>query len=542
MKKLLLYLILILITPVIAFAEGLNREQLQLRMEIVKFLSAEGISSSIDDDGDVRFEIDDHIYYFIINEAWSAPDPLSVTLYREFIYDEVHSYEKIQKCINLVNQYNVVKLYCSALTYVYRSDIFCKDIKAVKSSFRPLLDQYRKAIALVDLVLDSDLHDVDIVNEKEKVLDYALALYSKGEYETAVHLLNYLANSGYEQAYGFLGMAYEDGNGVEKDDKKMIDMYNKAIKAGYNWCAYHLAQYYENKKDYDLAMKNYVLCSANEGTYRSAAFFAIGRLYENGIGVTMDMDSAVKYYRKSVQYSTVLESEARLALIRLGIVVDPMESFVMASHEKLKRLKPDDMYRIGLEFESGKNGRYVSLPEAYSYFIASADNGYPAAMIKLGDIYVDKYYPFNDAERSNKAYQKAIKILKKIYNNDADACYQLGCMKYYGKGVVKNLEDAAHLFNMGAMKGHPEASYMTGLQSLENLDYPEAYKYFKIAAEAGVGMAMFELAKLYEAGLGVRYDSEEAIRWYQKCYESDCEKSDAAADALKKLSDRDGKY
>ena len=163
-------------------------------------------------------------------------------------------------------------------------------------------------------------------------------------------------------------------------------------------------------------------------------------------------------------------------------------------------------------------------------------------MMKLGDIYVDKYYPFNDAERSNKAYQKAIKILKKIYNNDADACYQLGCMKYYGKGVVKNLEDAAHLFKMGAMKGHPEASYMTGLQSLENLDYPEAYKYFKRAAEAGVGMAMFELAKLYEAGLGVRYDSEEAIRWYQKCYESDCEKSDAAADALKKLSDRDGKY
>lgn len=540
MKKLLLYFSLISIAPLMAFAEGLNRDQLQLRMEIVKFLSAEGIDSSIDGDGDVRFEVDDHNYYFIINEVWS--DPLVVTLYCEYIYDEVHSYERMQKCINLVNQHNVVKLYCRTLSYAYRSDIFCKDIKTVKSSFRPLLEQYRKAIALVDLVLDSDLYDVDIVNEKEKVLDYALALYSKEEYETAVHLLNYLADSGYERAYGFLGMAYEDGNGVAKDEEKMIDMYSKAVRAGYNWCAYHLAQYYERKKDYDLAMRNYVLCSANEGTYRSAAFFAIGRLYENGIGVTADMDSAVKYYRKSVQYSTVLESEARLALIRLGKIIDPLESFVIATPEKQRGFTPEEMFRIGEEFESGKNGRYVSLPEAYSYFLASADNGYTKAMIKLGDIYIDKYYPFNDTDRSNKYYQKAFKVLKKNYESDGDACYELGVLLYKGKGVEKDIETAKALFKMGAEKGNPDASYMTGLQLLEDLDYPAAYKYFKRAAEAGVGMAMFELAKLYETGLGVRYDSEEAVRWYQKCYESDCEKSDAAADALKKLSDSDGKY
>lgn len=542
MKKLLLFLSLISISPFIAFAEGLNRQQLQLRMEIVNFLSAEGIESSINEDGDVKFEADGRKHSFIINEAWSDPDPLLVTLYCEYIYDDVHSYENMQKCINMVNQHNVVKLYCRTQSYAYMADIFCKDINAVKSSFRPLLEQYSKAIALTNLVLDSDLHDVDIVNEKDKVLDHALGLYSKGDYETAVHLFNYLVSSGFEQAYGFLGMAYEDGNGVEKNEEKMIDMYNRAVKAGYNWCAYHLARYYEGKKDYDMAMKSYVQCSANEGTYRSAAFYSIGRIYENGTGVSVDMDNAVKYYRKAVQYSTELESDGRKALIRLGVVVDPVESFVMPSQSKLKGLTPKDMFRIGLEYETGKNGRYVSLPEAYSYFIAAADNGNAEAMIKLGDIYVDKYYPFNDAERSNKAYQKAIKILRKIYETDAEACYLLGCLKYYGKGVEINLEDATFLFNMGAQKGHPESSYMTGLQSLEDLDYPEAYKYFKRAAEAGIGAAMFELAKLYEAGLGIRYDSEEAIRWYQKCYESDCGKSEAAADALKRLSDTDGKY
>ena len=530
-----------LMVSVMAFADGGNIQQMQLRLEIIKYLSDEGIKTSIDSAG-VVFTIDNKQMHYIINTSYSDKDPLIVTLYSESLYGENDSQENVQKCIDLVNKLNVVKLYCNDLAYSYRADVLCKDVQMVKTSFRPLLEQFRKAVALVDLVMSSELRGIDLVTEKDRVCDYALDLYAKGDYEEAVCFLDYLSESGFEQAYGFLGLAYEEGKGVERNDDKMIYLYNQAVRAGYNWCAYHLGRYYEEGREYDLAMKNYVQCSANEGTYRSAAFYSIGRLYEKGIGVSVDMANAVKYYQKSVQYSTVLESEARLALIRLGEIVDPLESFVNATSAKLKGLTPEDMFRIGVEFESGMNGRYVSLPEAYSYILASADEGYPKAMIKLGDIYVNEYYPFNDTNKSNRYYQKAIKVLKKTYESDGEACYELGCMLYNGKGIEKDVETANALFRTGAEKGNPESSYMAGLQFLGDLDYPEAYKYFKRAAEAGVGLAMFELAKLYESGHGVRYDGEEAIKWYQKCYASKCEKSDEAGEALKKMNNRDGKY
>lgn len=541
MKRIIIIVVLLLV-PVFAFAEGLNLQQMQFRLEIVKFLASEGVESTIDRDGDVSFVIDDLKYHFIINENWSDPDPFLVTLYLGFIYDDIRTNENMQNCINLINQQKVVKLYCDEQSYAYRSDMFCKDIQAVKSSFRSILDQYRKSITLVDQVLNSDLKGIDIVIEKDKVFDYAMKLYSDGDYEPAVSFLNYLSDSGYEKAYGYLGMAYETGNGAERNEDKMIDFYNKAVKAGYNWCAYHLALHYEGKKEYDQAIKNYIQCSANEGTYRSAAFYSLGRMYENGMGVPANIESAVKHYQKSVQYSTVLESDARIALMRLGKEVEPLESFVKADPVKLRGLSLEDMFKKGLELENGLNGKFVSLSEAYSYFIAAADNGYPKAMIKIGDIYVNKYYPFNDINRSNKYYQKAFKALKKTYETDGEACYELGCMLYNGKGVEKDLNVAEELFKMSAAKGNPDASYMAGLQSLEELDYPEAYKYFKRAADAGVGMAMFELAKLYESGLGVRCDFDEAVKWYQKCYEVNCVSSSAAERALKRLNNNDGKY
>lgn len=543
MKK-LFYSILLLTAPIIAFAEGLNKEQMKLRMEVVQFLSSEGIKSTIDDDGDVTFEIDDLKYFLIIHETWTSPNPYLISLYQGKRYDDIYTKENILKCVNLVNQLNVVKLYCEESSYSYIASIFCKDINAVKTSFRPLLEQYRKAQSLVEFVFNSELKGVDLINNKGQVLDYALELYAQENYDDYVTILKYLVATGYEQAYGFLGLAYETGKGVEKSEAKMIEMYNKAVKAGYNWCAYHLGQHYEHTKNYDLALNSYIQCSSNDGTFRSNAFYAIGNLYEQGLGVQSSISDAVKYYLKSVQYSKVLESNARLALMRLGKEIEPLESFIPAEESKIKDLRASEIYKLGLEYESGDNDRYVSLSEAYSYFSIAAQKKYPKALIKMGDIYTSKYYPFNDNEKAYKYYQRASKILKQTImdNGDAEACYDLGDMLYHGKGGEKNIDMANELFKMAASKGHPEASYMTGMNCLNELDYPEAYKYFRIAADSNVGLAMYELAKLYESGLGVKYDLDAAIHWYTECINADCEKSKEANESLVRLKNSDGKY
>ena len=48
-------------------------------------------------------------------------------------------------------------------------------------------------------------------------------------------------------------------------------------------------------------------------------------------------------------------------------------------------------------------------------------------------------------------------------------------------------------------------------------------------------MAMYELAKLYEEGLGVTMSRERALEWYTKCVNSNYVARSGARKALKRL-------
>ena len=46
-------------------------------------------------------------------------------------------------------------------------------------------------------------------------------------------------------------------------------------------------------------------------------------------------------------------------------------------------------------------------------------------------------------------------------------------------------------------------------------DYTLAVKFFKQAANAKNGQAMYQLGLLYDNGIGVEQDSKEAFKWYE---------------------------
>lgn len=70
---------------------------------------------------------------------------------------------------------------------------------------------------------------------------------------------------------------------------------------------------------------------------------------------------------------------------------------------------------------------------------------------------------------------------------DADAQFSLGCIYYQGKNTP--------------------------------LDFPEAMKWFKKAAEQGNGDAQFALGTMYYNGESVPIDYEAAVEWFQKAAE-----------------------
>lgn len=533
MKKYLSFIMLVAVA-IGAYAKDFTKEQMAIRLDVVKFLSKEGFQPKIDSDGDVRFERDNQTYYVIINNKWS--NPYLISLYIQFSYDDTkYTKKNIESCISVVARKKTVKLYCFADSYTFRTDIVCKDAQIFKDTFSRLLQEFDLAQQSVISTISSGLVGLDIMEDKESVFKKAMEFYDKDEYDQSYPIFKMLADADYSKAYGYMGLAYEFGEGVEIDHDLMVAYYEKAIESGYSWCAYRLANYYYNNGNYSKALSNYTKCGANENGFRSNALYKAGAMYEKGEGTDKNRTKAILFYRKSVQYSTIMECDARKALIRMGETVERKEEFVEATKTMLMGLTPQEMYDTGYEYEHGLRSRFVSLPKAYAFYKAAADREYTKAYLKMGEMYVSEYFPFKDNTKSDKYYQKALKIYKQKASNNGEACYELGWMYQNGYGVVANKEQAKFYYKSGALLGDMNASWRFGLICKDELEYPEAFKFFLKAAEAGQGMAMYEVARLYEEGLGVGANHERAIEWYKKCADSNYMASSDAKKALRRL-------
>jgi len=55
-----------------------------------------------------------------------------------------------------------------------------------------------------------------------------------------------------------------------------------------------------------------------------------------------------------------------------------------------------------------------------------------------------------------------------------------------------------------------------GMRAYQNGDYAETYKYMLTSAQGGYPAAQFNLALMYDKGLGIPQDYAEALKWYCK--------------------------
>lgn len=74
---------------------------------------------------------------------------------------------------------------------------------------------------------------------------------------------------------------------------------------------------------------------------------------------------------------------------------------------------------------------------------------------------------------------------------------------------------------MEAINGKPEAQYTVGIILFKGMlgtskDYPEAFKWFKKAAEQKFAIAQFLVGECYLSGTGVTKDYIQAVKWLEK--------------------------
>lgn len=159
---------------------------------------------------------------------------------------------------------------------------------------------------------------------------------------------------------------------------------------------------------------------------------------------------------------------------------------------------------LGREYLSGERLRQDSNAAIHWMRLEARSSG--QACIKLASIYLDgKITPRN--------FDEAIKWLtstSEVFRNDA--------MKFAQKQCADGLLSATEV---AAIQSWLVAMAAKKIEAINNEEYPAR-------GESNV----FDLGELYEIGLGVEQDMEEAVAWYIHAAELDCKKAQTRLDEL----------
>lgn len=278
-------------------------------------------------------------------------------------------------------------------------------------------------------------------------------------YEEAAKKENPAALSG-------LGVLYKLGQGVTKSEKKAFELFSKAAALEDSEGQLRLAhQYFDGlgtKRDYRKAIHYYSL-AAQQG--HVLAMHSLGEIHATGTGTSRNCELAAGLFKNVAErgswsklfaqaydaYELDKVDAAALMYMFLGEL-----GYEMAQNNAAYIL--DETYEEDPIF--GHNG---SLGRALTGWKRSADQGYTAARLKIGDYHYYGHAVDEDRGVAANEYRLAAD------NSNAQAMFNLGWMHEYGIGLPVDLHLAKRYYDQAAETSNdakiPSAIALTGLQT-----------------------------------------------------------------------------
>lgn len=151
------------------------------------------------------------------------------------------------------------------------------------------------------------------------ILDKGVKAYHQGDYEKALNYF-YIADSmGHKKAGRYIGLCYENGQGLPKDYRKAREWYEKSANNDDITSMYRLGQMYEKGEgvpvDYGKAAAWYKKSSYRTDFIGAPALTALARLYAEGKGVEKSRDNAVELYELADKAGYAPAHDALTALL-----------------------------------------------------------------------------------------------------------------------------------------------------------------------------------------------------------------------------------
>lgn len=274
---------------------------------------------------------------------------------------------------------------------------------------------------------------------------------------------------------------------IKKDPEKAFEILSIESKSGNILATYDIGKLYDSQmlksNDGDTLSQQYyskafedfhkllsivsMSDDKRDNWTKSYLNYRIGKMYEYGLGVTQDYNSAIEHYKLS---------ENKYAYFALG-----------------------NIYKYG----SGVETDYA---KAFDYYMRSLSSkgGMPFASYAVGQAYELGQGVEKDLTSAHNFYAEALTGLEKVFtkNHDDNISYKIGMMYLNGKGTDIDLECAEKYLLLSADSNNYKAQYMLGklYQSDSKKDLQKAEKVLIKGAENAqdkTGLCEYSLGKLY---------------------------------------------
>ncbi len=322
------------------------------------------------------------------------------------------------------------------------------------------------------------------------------------------------------------------GIGIVKNEKEAVHWYKKAAQQKNSEALLNLG--YCHLKGIGVAVNvteaiKLFKQSAEEGNVKAYSY--IGDCYYEGNRTAKNYKVAFEWYQKAAEQNNPY---GQLGLARCyyngnGVnenTAKAFDNYKKAAEAGLSKAKEEferilvDIYKKAEAFED--NERYI---EAAEYYGLACQADYPAACWRLGELH---YY----GKGVDKDYAEAVKQYTKASElGSTEAENMLGMCYYNGNGVEQNDATAFSWWKKAAEKGFDFAQHNVGYAYYNGIgvekDYTEAIKWYTKSAEQGLAIAQYQLADCFLDGLGVDRNIDKAEYWYGKAAEQGSTEAEA---------------
>ncbi len=259
-------------------------------------------------------------------------------------------------------------------------------------------------------------------------------------------------------------------------------------------------------EDFKKAVK-YLSNAAENGD--AVAQYLIGVCYDNGIGITENLERAKFWYKEAA------ENGVPEAQCDYGIACTTENNMHEAQKWLFKSAEqgcPKAEYTLGWNYGANYNVEQASL-----WMEKAAEHGFVMAKLALCNWYLQGPPAVQD-------FGAAVKILEDLVKqNNAMAQYVLALCYAQNKGVDADPEKAMEYLKKSAEQGFAPALvdlggiYCSGMPALNiSQNYNMALDLYRKAAEQGFPMAQIYMGKMYENGWGVEKSKKKSEEWYKK--------------------------